>query len=366
MNRSQGVPYRVALLALLACLVSFPAPGHAATGSVAALIAFQTSGSGNPELYYRFDGYHAGEITSYPPLAAPLPATFQGALLKGSSAKQACNGWSTVKNANFSCTTWLLTGCPIAEGTWKARSRMSAPIPPFGNTWSINSGPVFASCPPPIEPPGCSGAYQATKLLAVDLDTGRVTRPEWHFEAPQGLTRFEEVGAKTYFREEWALVSTAGPAQTVTLAAASDAARARVDSYAATLVGASGFDSEHRYLVIEAARHVGHRVEPLVRLRSLGRGRPLRGLSDGRVTFRAAFSPHGSLEGVETLEGSERTARTLAEDLRVEFPVTAAGGGHDDHRAVVFASFEVESGRSRFVSAIPVLPQCCCGPNYCI
>ncbi len=357
--------WAVASVALVGLLL-IPAPGYSATAKVGAVISFTTWGNGNPELSYSFTGFHTGTFTSYLPAEALLPTTFQGALLKNNRGLVFCNGASNVKNANFLCFTSATSPCPLAEARWNARSRMAASTPPLGKVFSELSGPLFANCPT-IEPPGCNGVVRATKILAVDLETGRVIEPGWRLEAPGGLTRNAVVDGKPYFLEEWALLDTLDPSTTMTLAASSEQATTQVGTWTTSLVGSPGFRPGGRYLVIEAARHIDNRVEPLVRLESLraGESRQVQ-LPDGRVVFKASFSAAGELEGVQVVDGSQRAAAILAEDLRVEFPRLPGASEHDDHRSIVFATFDVVDGRPHFVAAVPLLPQCCCTGSWCI
>lgn len=215
-------------------------------------------------------------------------------------------------------------------------------------------------------PGPCNSTYEQTQLIAVDLDSGRVLHPGEI--STRGLSRTKTVDDDTFFLEEWVVTSTEAGQPVLAprgarLGASSLRARDRAEAYAAALSETPGARAGRRYLVIEAARHIDQLTEPLVKLESLRTGQTVAaGLPDGRVTLRARFSPQGALEDVQVIEGSPRAARRLAEDLRVEFPLRHehARMGHDGHRAVIFATFEVAAGESELVSSVPVLPQCCC------
>lgn len=209
-------------------------------------------------------------------------------------------------------------------------------------------------------PGPCNSTFEQTETLALDLDSGRVLHPE---QVPSpGLTRTETVDGESYFLEEWTVAEVAGDGSWSVLDASSPV-RASSEVHATALLDTPGAEAGRRYLVVEAARHIRGLPAPLVKLESLRSGNPLpERLKDGRVIFRASFAAGGDLESVEILDGHRRTGRLLAEDLRVEFPIAHedAQMRHEGHRAVVFATFEVTRGQARFVSGIPVLPQCCC------
>ena len=363
---------RTAMLALLSGLLLWStggSPAEAAKGWADARLSFTTTGNGNPDLIYHVTGTYKGGITQYNLIEALAPVTFQGTLftnVASGGGAYYCNASGLVKNENFSCQRKTTMSCPLAQGSWTGRARMVAAIPPFGVVWTDPSGTLYTNCPPP-EPPGCNGSISSTKLLAVDLDTGRVTRPEWPFEAPSGLRRSSMVDGKPYFLEEWALLDTRGTGGAMTLAASSGEVTPQVAGWADALSATPGFRAGARYLVIEAARHINNRTEPLVLLDSLRSGRRREvPLPDGRVVFRAGFSAAGELEGVQVVDGSQRAAAILAEDLRVEFPRLPGASEHDDHRSIVFATFDVVDGRPHFVAAVPLLPQCCCTGSWCI
>lgn len=210
------------------------------------------------------------------------------------------------------------------------------------------------------KPGPCNSVYQQTQLLTLDLESGRVLYSD--SEPTLGLSRVRSVSGDSYFLEEWVLAQVAEDGS-LSVLGASSTTQTLAESYRFPVVGAPGVEAGKTYLIIEAARHGSQLAEPLVKLLSLSSGEPVaRHLPDGRVTFRAGFSPHGALEEVQTIEGNSRAARLLAEDLEVEFPFGHEGdsAGHEGHRSVVFATFEVTGGKAKFISAIPVLPQCCC------
>lgn len=209
-------------------------------------------------------------------------------------------------------------------------------------------------------PGPCNSSFEQTETFALDLESGRILHPS---QVPTpGLTRSETVDGESYFLEEWTVAEMATDGSwTVLDASAPTQVLSAVHTSA--LRDTPGVGLGRRYLVVEAARHIRGIPAPLIRLESLELGNsPASRLQDGRVTFRASFTPGGDLENVQVLEGNRRTARLLAEDLRVELPLAREDPRmrHEGHRAVVFATFEVSAGRPRFVSAIPVLPQCCC------
>lgn len=332
--------------------------------------AYPTGDCNYGDLTYYITGYHTTQITAYKSEESFLKVLDHGKQTKGGQFYTACadSGSITWEGGTFFCSTPVVVDCPSAEATWYAKTRGGVRDPESGFTaWKNDStGPYYAQCCD-IDPPGCGPSYQATKVFALDVETGRVIQPDWYFEAPQGLTRNEVVDGNSYFQEEWVLVGAHGDGWTPLLSASSPQAQAQIDTYMSALEDASGFRADSRYLVIEAARHIYNRVEPLVRLESLSTGKPVTGvLPDGRVTFRASFSSHGDLGDVQAIEGDQQAAWLLAEDLQVVFPfVEVEASGHEDHRSVVFAVFEIRDGRRHFISAVPTLPQCCCGEEWC-
>lgn len=337
---------------------------HGLEMSASAVIRPEISGGvhGSQNLTHDLTGKHETLVESYFPAEAVSPLIHQGFMRRmetvGSTMLEACMHGTFVGEGSANCDTFLRVFCPSGEGVYRADSRGAAlTLVKLGF-----SGKYYATCRPegPFVPE-CSVEYPYTRLVVVDLDSGRTFQPppiEGHT-----LVDTETRDGKSFFFPEWAVLDlgagcgASGGAQL--LAGSSTLASARAATYAGRVAERLGAGASGRILVVEAPRHIGNRTEPLVRLASLAEGKPPSGdLAEGRVVFRAELDPHGLLDVVEVLEGDVPTAQALAADLRLD----GAGDAdhHHLHRTVVFAAFEVEEGRPRVVAIVPVLPQCCC------
>lgn len=284
----------------------------------------------NHNVQYHCIGMHETIFSTWNHLAAPMLVTHRGDLgmywFGFVWPEDFCFSGGIVAQGIFTCGTSTETSCPGATGgamkaEWLGQTRTNAPW----RTWHDVSGPFFLSC---LEPLSAETPSPAVERISVDLHSGRVTQLA-HLARPS-------LPALRPAAKPWP--SSGGDAWRVLEAAS------RVPK---------------QVLLIERTLHPLNRPAPLVKLESLvsGSSSVLHPLEEGRVVFRAEFSTRGELQGVEVISGDDRTAETLALDLWVEpeagrpCPVP----GHGEHRAAVYAVFDVEEGKPRLIAAVPVL-----------
>lgn len=362
---------RSTVVALLTGVVIASVPAGALTGSASAFIFFTTYGGANPDLTYNIRSTHTTTFTAFNAAEALAPVTHTGQLLQYGPFKS-CGALGLVGHVRFYCSNRVLYSCPGVEGIWTGITRTTAFVPPLGKVFAAATGPLFANCPPGPGPCAVGIPSDVSKVISLDTglpldstvsqglpsirlkrkdvdDHGEFMRSEWAIVEPvaDGLVRVESASSAGYRQQ---LNAEPGPIS-----------RALAQSRAGLLAGAEPKLVEApagRYLVIQGSGHRYKLPMPLVKLSAPPR--PLLKAADPvRVALRADFDHHGALQAVETLDGSDSLARELAGTLELSFVEGA------EHRTALFAVFEVSAAGTKLISAVPVMPRCCCGEIIC-
>ncbi|MEM8934299.1 MAG: hypothetical protein AAGE94_24110 [Acidobacteriota bacterium] len=363
----------LAILALGAIQTANPAPTRAIAGTAVAALGWYTSGNANPFLAYTFESYHDVSYSQYNAAQALSPVVLTGQMSQGSQLRRYCTTGGFVNDIHISCSSpqqYLI--CPAAEGVWKATTRATAvTAAPLGFILAAATGPTYANCPPVQTP--CQLGIPTEVDRVISLDTGLPVDASALTDLPSvRLQRRSEDAHGEFMLDEWAIVEPAANRRVRVQRASSETYAQHLDGEPRPLLDtmhrARGSNARPslktgsgRYLVVQGSGHRHKLPLPMVRLDTTPQATRVDEGARRLVTLRAFFDHHGQLHDVETLDGDAGLTRLLAEALRLDFVEGA------EHRAAIYAVFEVGGGAApKLLSAVPVLPRCCCGLTFCV